>query len=166
MVLFFSLLKYTILPLIIGIVGLGFGTWVLHRVKLLESLTPLLRIPAGLGIGWSLFVLTLSIAGFFGWYTLFVFYGLIVELSALSYKEIGRACADFWKSEFVSEKTSFPILHQIRWWLNGGLLLSLYAVLSSNLVNIVRPYPIGWDDLGAYMNFPKLMAFAESSGHQ
>ena len=39
-------------------------------------------------------------------------------------------------------------------------------MLSTNIVNIVRPFPIGWDDLGVYMNFPKLMAFTESTANQ
>ena len=28
------------------------------------------------------------------------------------------------------------------------------------MILVYRPYPIGWDDLGAYMNFPKLLAQA------
>ena len=31
-------------------------------------------------------------------------------------------------------------------------------VLSVSLINALRPMPIGWDDLGVYMNFPKIMA--------
>jgi hypothetical protein len=36
----------------------------------------------------------------------------------------------------------------------------LTFLLSVNLINIVRPMPIGWDDLGVYMNFPQMMAMA------
>ena len=42
----------------------------------------------------------------------------------------------------------------------------LFFVIATNLVNIVRPFPIGWDDLGVYMNFPKLMAYALSTSNQ
>lgn len=31
-------------------------------------------------------------------------------------------------------------------------------ILSVSLINALRPMPIGWDDLGVYMNFPKIMA--------
>lgn len=34
----------------------------------------------------------------------------------------------------------------------------LTFLLGVALVNIIRPMPIGWDDLGVYMNFPKIMA--------
>ena len=36
-------------------------------------------------------------------------------------------------------------------------------VFSVSLISILRPMPIGWDDLGAYMNFPKLMALSGES---
>jgi hypothetical protein len=38
------------------------------------------------------------------------------------------------------------------------LFILASIVLSINLINIVRPMPIGWDDLGVYMNFPRQMA--------
>jgi hypothetical protein len=31
-------------------------------------------------------------------------------------------------------------------------------LINVSLINAIRPMPIGWDDLGAYMNFPKIMA--------
>lgn len=30
-------------------------------------------------------------------------------------------------------------------------------LLSVNFISVFRPFPIGWDDLGAYMNYPKLL---------
>jgi hypothetical protein len=33
-------------------------------------------------------------------------------------------------------------------------------LLSVNLISIVRPFPIGWDDLGVYMNIPHLLSEA------
>jgi len=27
-----------------------------------------------------------------------------------------------------------------------------------NCLNVLRPFPIGWDDLGVYMNYPKILA--------
>ena len=26
------------------------------------------------------------------------------------------------------------------------------------MISIIRPMPIGWDDLGVYMNYPKMLA--------
>mgnify|MGYP006939811575 CR=1 FL=1 len=38
------------------------------------------------------------------------------------------------------------------------LFLVSTLLLSVNLISIVRPFPIGWDDLWAYMNLPHLLA--------
>ncbi len=53
----------------------------------------------------------------------------------------------------------------VRLIINCLLLVTLFVVISMNLVNIVRPYPIGWDDLGVYMNYPKLIALSESTSN-
>ncbi len=37
----------------------------------------------------------------------------------------------------------------------GWLLISYLAL---NFLNVVRPFPIGWDDLGSYLNRPRLLA--------
>ncbi len=36
--------------------------------------------------------------------------------------------------------------------------LLLTFILGVSLINIIRPMPIGWDDLGVYMNIPKMIA--------
>ncbi|MDR0771949.1 MAG: hypothetical protein LBF15_02640 [Candidatus Peribacteria bacterium] len=36
--------------------------------------------------------------------------------------------------------------------------LIAFIILGVGLISLVRPYPIGWDDLGVYMNWPHLMA--------
>lgn len=38
------------------------------------------------------------------------------------------------------------------------LFLVLTFLIAANFVNAVRPMPIGWDDLGVYMNYPRIMA--------
>jgi hypothetical protein len=38
--------------------------------------------------------------------------------------------------------------------------LVITFLISVNLINALRPMPIGWDDLGVYMNFPQLLAQA------
>jgi len=36
--------------------------------------------------------------------------------------------------------------------------LVISFLISVSLINAIRPMPIGWDDLGVYMNFPRIMA--------
>lgn len=35
-------------------------------------------------------------------------------------------------------------------------------LVSVALINVIRPMPIGWDDLGVYMNYPRIMAVTGS----
>lgn len=42
--------------------------------------------------------------------------------------------------------------------------LALMIFFSSNIISILRPMPIGWDDLGVYMNYPRLIALSGDSG--
>ncbi len=48
--------------------------------------------------------------------------------------------------------------------ISAVLLLILFVLISVNLTNVVRPYPIGWDDLGVYMNYPRIMAQVGNTG--
>lgn len=43
-------------------------------------------------------------------------------------------------------------------------VLALMIFFSSNVISILRPMPIGWDDLGVYMNYPRLIALSGESG--
>ena len=53
--------------------------------------------------------------------------------------------------------------------INPQLLTAEFAfivvsfLISVALINAIRPMPIGWDDLGVYMNFPRIMALTGSS---
>jgi len=40
------------------------------------------------------------------------------------------------------------------------LFIVLSSLIAVNFINVMRPFPIGWDDLGVYMNFPRLIASA------
>ena len=42
------------------------------------------------------------------------------------------------------------------------LFLVSTLILGVSLISVLRPFPIGWDDLGTYMNHPHLLATAKS----
>jgi len=65
--------------------------------------------------------------------------------------------------------------HHTRWWViqslhpqieihaslrRPAILLAwlLVSYLALNFLNVVRPFPIGWDDLGSYLNRPRLLS--------
>lgn len=39
-----------------------------------------------------------------------------------------------------------------------AVFLLLTFVIATSLINVLRPMPIGWDDIGVYMNYPRLIA--------
>lgn len=43
--------------------------------------------------------------------------------------------------------------------------MAVMIFFSSFLISILRPFPIGWDDLGVYMNYPRLIALSGESAH-
>lgn len=160
MQLFFHILKYVFLLLFLCLAFLGSGTWTMKKIGILESAPSFLKMPVALGIGWSLFTLKLAIFGFFGFYTLGTFYMLLILTIALAHREIWNLVKEI---PSVSFSISENRCDTLRLLVNSLLLTTLFVVVSTNLSNIVRPYPIGWDDLGVYMNYPKLIALSEST---
>ncbi|MFH0770851.1 MAG: hypothetical protein V1926_05775 [Candidatus Peregrinibacteria bacterium] len=72
---------------------------------------------------------------------------------------IGYRSVLFWWRRFLS----VTLEREARWHdmtvLLGWLLITYLAF---NFLTVVRPFPIGWDDLGSYLNRPRLMV---SYGH-
>lgn len=160
MQLFFHILKYLIPLLLLGIIFMGSGSWIIKKIGISESTPSFLYLPMALGIGWSIFVLQLAVLGFFGWYTLITFYTLITLTIAISYKEIWNTIKSIPNLSFNIWEDRYATLRLV---INCILLTTLFVVISTNFANVVRPYPIGWDDLGVYMNYPKLIALSEST---
>lgn len=160
---YFQILKYLLCIIPFGIIITGIGRWLLQILQLSTPTPNTIRTPISFTVGWSVFTLVLAIIGFFGWYNLPVFYGLLLASIAVSYREIWQAVSEFYAITFHVPNGKYGA---IRFWINSILLVTLFVGISVNYANIVRPFPIGWDDLGVYMNYPKMMAFAESTAHQ
>ncbi len=61
-----------------------------------------------------------------------------------------------WWIKKMMEKT-VSIHFSLRSW-HLLLVWLLFSYLALNFFNVVRPFPIGWDDLGSYLNRPRLLA--------
>ncbi len=127
--------------LILGRMALG---WLRYRPPnlLLETV-----FSVGIGAGVGIAILwTLAVAGIFvstaGW------------LLALIIPVVGYAHTRYWIEKFLWERWE----REYR-WLDLPLLLSflLLSYLALNFLQVVRPFPIGWDDLGSYLNRPRLL---------
>lgn len=129
------------------------GRFLLRRLKLRPEPAMLeMIVSAGLGAcGW---VIMLWFAAVFHVFIMSVGWGLIIVIPLLLYKH-----SLYWGRKFLFHSWNV----HFRWYhisvLLGWLLVSYLAL---NFLNVVRPFPIGWDDLGSYLNRPRLLV---SYGH-
>lgn len=109
-------------------------------------------LSVGLGATGGIIILwVLAVAHLFvpivGW-------GLLIAIPLAGYQH-----ARYWLSVFTSyewdiDVKPYDVCVPLSW-----LLLSYLAL---NFLSVVRPFPIGWDDLGSYLNRPRLLV---SYGH-
>lgn len=162
--LFFTILGYLFLPVLL--VGIFLGVWkkLLSFIPEIETETKIFQFLASLGVWFFVFITLVTVLWMLGFYNVFALFLILVGLGGFAYKEIIAV----WKSLYTF---SFSVPnHQSTGgflkWINSSLLsaefffIVITFLLSINLINAVRPMPIGWDDLGVYMNYPQLLAQA------
>ncbi len=127
------------------------------------SLLRLLRVHArsvavdalmSVALGACAMIVALWVLAVAGLYTSVVGWVLLLLIPAACYRE----CLTLWHR-----------LRHAHWTSNGevwgiGVLLAwlLVSYLAFNFLHLIRPFPLGWDDLGSYMNRPNLLV---SYGH-
>ncbi|OIO53452.1 hypothetical protein AUJ46_05075 [Candidatus Peregrinibacteria bacterium CG1_02_54_53] len=111
-----------------------------------------LTVSAGLGAClWIAILWLLAVVSLINAPAVWIFVFLI---PAVAYKDV-----IYWSRMLVKPRES----REVRWFSGEVLLLwLLLSYLALNFLSIVRPFPIGWDDLGSYLNRPRLMV---SYGH-
>ena len=134
------------------------GRWLLSLFRV-GSLSPPLEGMASLGLGVG------------GWIVVIWFLAVISQVTPVSLLSAPIA----WT--FL---LAFPVAvygHSLYWlralrrrwqsehtWCSVNMLIGwlLISYLALNFLTVIRPFPIGWDDLGSYLNRPRLMV---SYGH-
>lgn len=107
---------------------------------------------AGAGVcGLVVILWTLSVAGL---YTTLAGWLVMLTLPVIAWPH-----SLYWLKSLRERKWSYDDV-----WYGGALLLTwlLISYLLLNFLTVVRPFPIGWDDLGVYLNDPRLLV---SYGH-
>lgn len=105
---------------------------------------------AGAGAVIAILWLTATI----GMYVSAVGWVLLLGLPTIFYRDVLH-----WLKEAVRAKIDISLP-----WYDARIILSwlLVSILALNFLSVIRPFPIGWDDLGVYLNQPKLLV---SYGH-
>lgn len=165
MILFFKIIFYSIIP--IFLVLMSYSAWkkILNYVSSFSSETITFKFLSSLWLGFSIFLTILTILWSLGLYNIYSVLFIVLLFVWLSFKELKDTFSSIfsYNIEFEKHETeSDDIFKQINFYLLSSefLFIVLTFLLSVNLINIVRPMPIGWDDLWVYMNYPQMMALS------
>lgn len=133
---------------------LTLGRFLLRKLRL-DSIHPIAEMMFSVGLGscwlvaflWGIAV----IGGLINQpiYNTAVGWGMLVLLPALLWKDALYWIESAWHRQWRYDEAWYAALLPIAW-----ILLSLLAL---NFLNVVRPFPIGWDDLGRYLNMPRML---------
>lgn len=163
--LFFKSLWYLFLPIIISLTSIWFWKFLTHKIPNIEKETSIFRFLLSIWVWFCSFIMTLFIVWSLWFYNLYSFFIILFWFIAISYKEqLGLL-----KSLFTYEIKVKD--HKYVWWnifekINLYLLswefffLVISFLIGVNLISIVRPMPIWWDEMWVYMNYPQIMANA------
>lgn len=161
--LFFKILGLVALPaaIIAGTSAFGFAAMKKILPDYAERSTPF-RIVSGMSLGLATYLFLLSVTSNLFGYTLVSTLAPLAILAAIGWNEYVGMAKSLMKPAFVADnhKLDGGLTKLVAFRLVSSeiLFLVLTFLIAVNFINAVRPMPIGWDDLGVYMNFPRIMA--------
>lgn len=139
---------YIIFALLL-IVSIGYiiGDFIIKKLKLDEEIN-LAHVIKSIIIGWIVFMQILFFLGIFNLLISYVLWPLCIAIIIIGYKSL----FELWDKFFMQKN-----ILSLKWYGIIGLSV-LYYFICLNFVEVVRPIPIGWDDMGAYINMPNLIS--------
>lgn len=153
--LFFKILFFAIFPTIIFILSTAFWKFLTKKLEGKKELLQDTHWLLELCIWFISLISLLTIFWIFGLYNIYAFVIIFLVFVSLSYKEILDIFKTLWEKDFKIPKDD---LWEWKLVLTEFFYLVAFIVLWVWLISVFRPYPIWWDDLWVYMNFPHLMA--------
>lgn len=153
LVLFLKIIWYLILPIVIFTASYWFWNKILSYIKWFDKEENTFRLLSSLWIWFFSFILLNYVFAFFGLYNLIFVFAILITFIILWYKAIIELYHSFFTKKVIVKNNLYLYTSEF-------LFVIITALISVNLVLIFRPFPIWWDDLGAYMNIPNLIANA------
>lgn len=135
-----------ILLLIFNVLVLGRAA--LHAARL-RDFPPMAEGVVSAGLGACLLVALLWSIAMVGAYTQVAGWAVLLGIPAVLFPH-----ALFWLRATWNERLEIEVRP---WSMSIILAWLLVTFLAFNFLNVVRPFPIGWDDLGRYLNQPRLL---------
>ncbi len=156
-VLFVKILFFSILPISIFVITTSFARFLLQKLPNYDDLSYSFNFLSSLSLWLVLFVTSLVILWSLWLYNIFVVVLLLWVFWFFARNQILDYYKEFTQKEYRVDIKEWSYLRLLS---TEFFALLSFFVLSVALVSIFRPFPIGWDDLGVYMNYPHLMAEA------
>lgn len=153
-ILFANIIGFLIFPIILTILWKAIWWTILSFSEKWKNLPIKLTLNIEIALWMAIFVVFLLILGFFGQYNsanLFILIWILEVCSFLWFQKIFYEIKNN-KIQIQNHSNSIEVITA-----EIGFILFIFVV-SASLISVYRPMPIGWDDLGVYMNFPKIMA--------
>lgn len=151
--LFFKILWFLVLPITIFSASFGFWNKILSYIKWFEKEESAFRYLSSIWFWFFSFIALLHTFAFIGFYNIYAVLLLLIWFIGFSYKTIWTEYVIFFTKKFTLKK-------DINLYTSEFLFVVITALISTNLILVFRPFPIWWDDLWAYMNYPHLLASA------
>lgn len=164
--LFWKIVFFFALVSILFLVLLSFGQKLLSiSLEKYSEHNPYVLILLSGALGFVVYIFSLTILAISGLYTMESVLLVVSWIAIVSYREIQKNISVFLWASISFENHDFEshdMISRIRPYLLSSELLFIVVtgIISVSLISIVRPFPIGWDDLGVYMNYPKLLSAA------
>lgn len=128
------------------------GSAIIRMLRLRVSILAEMMLSIAAGICAMIVMLwTLAVLGL---YTQVAGWAVLLAIPVLCRRDLLHWGKRFLRTRIPVELTTWSPLPVLAW--------ALLSLLVLNFLTVVRPFPIGWDDLGVYLNQPRLLV---SYGH-
>lgn len=156
--LFFKIIFYSLFPLFTIIISYFFWKSLCNQIEWFNRQNNVFKNILSIIIWFSLFIFLLAVLGFFGQYNIISLWIISIVFLIVWYKSILGFFTSFQEINTIEVHNKNP--HS--WYILSGEFFALIAMIifSVTLISVLKPFPIWWDDLGVYMNYPQLYAQA------
>ncbi|MCP4524249.1 MAG: hypothetical protein GY828_08585 [Candidatus Gracilibacteria bacterium] len=153
--LFFKILGFLFLPIVFSLISISIGKKILSFINGFTEKNKTFQNIISLVFGFFLVLTTIIIIGMIGFYNVYSVVGVLLIFGGLSLDKNAKIINDFFSYKFTFSKSEG---YGIKLLSTEFLFILSTLLISVNLISAFRPFPIGWDDLGAYMNYAQLLA--------
>ena len=154
---FFEILLFCILPFLFVFVSWAMWSKIISHIWYTHTQNNTFNNILSIILGFSLFVFLLVVFATLWFYNLISVWIVAWLFMIISYRQCLLLLSIFFHGKIITKQTS----HINSFILSSEFFYYIITLLIGvSFISIFRPFPIGWDDLGAYMNFAQIFAEA------